>query len=1076
MRNHETGKRVAPRRPLPTRRLLSLLMALVMSLSLVQITAFAEETDQQSVQRTKQITDAGGTAYFKADGTSSTENDWAVKLSRTLTPTGTENLFNVNLEVTTRDNTVSTDAKAAAVLVIDTSGSMNECATCGSYQEYHRENDKRTEYVYKCPDGSGTVWKDERGGFFGGDDGYCDNCGEPWSKWVWNGWYHERVFTHIKTPVESTGHDFQSRLTSAKEAAKDFLDSYAKNASGNTSDASRYVAIVTFAKSANSKKISEQYWVDVTNQASLTAAKTAINGLTADGATNTEAGLQLASNLLGAETVSRISNKFVVLLTDGQPTYYIENYEGNKRDGLDKVPSGYLIFDGVAGPGNKTTSAETAPVETVSKTLGETAKIYSVVYGLTDYKTNEIQKIPDGNGEMVAMDDWMKDNCGMTDVYPADSIAALKAAFRTILKTIKEESVSSTVVTAVNNMTGTGALTNLYTFVQFTNQNGAEVADNDNVTWDLSKATVKTVADNQTTYQMSYKVQMHTEVKNFAKETSYHLGTATLSYKVNDKNVGPVDFPNVAAKGYLGTLTFTKVDSADNAKKLDGAIFVLAEAGKEFSYLDVSKNGGVVSFGGIPSGYAYNLTETKAPEGYVKTGKTWSVSVNYGAVTVTENVEGGEAEPFNPATVNFQVVNTKQPDPKPEKVTYRVEYYLEKTYGYDKTPDYAVNGERETVGQITIQGLYEAGFESVLAGYLFDAETTDINNYPLSDGTVVPGKQVEVEDGDVFKLYYELDTSEPVTDYVDYVIEYYYRDSPTGTYVLAEEETIRSDENTRVRRGDSLGVPGTIRTGYTLDANVDGGSTPGMYTLTADETTFKLYYTMEEQSETSLTYTVRYFYRDSDTAEYVEETAESYSGSAKEGVVLTVNAGAKSGYTFTKGDKPGTYNLTAAKHNFELYYTKQSSEPIIDPPVTPTYNYYTVTVNYYDKDSGVLLQQYTSPSQLEYTTYDVTARDKIAIEGYTYVETNGDALTGTLNGNKVINVYYTKDTTPVDPPVTPVDPPVTPVDPPVTPVDPAPVDPPKTGDAMTFWVAAAAASALGLAALALTGKKRREEV
>ena len=214
---------------------------------------------------------------------------------------------------------------------------------------------------------------------------------------------------------------------------------------------------------------------------------------------------------------------------------------------------------------------------------------------------------------------------------------------------------------------------------------------------------------------------------------------------------------------------------------------------------------------------------------------------------------------------------------------------------------------------------------------------------------------------------------------------------------------------------------------------------------------------------------MRYFYRDSDTAEYVEETTESYSGSAKEGVVLTVKAGAKSGYTFTKGDKPGTYNLTAAKHNFELYYTKQSSEPIIDPPVTPTYNYYTVTVNYYDKDSGVLLQQYTSPSQLEYTTYDVTARDKIAIEGYTYVETTGDALTGTLNGNKVINVYYTKDSAPVDPPVTPVDPPV-------TPVDPAPVDPPKTGDAMTFWVAAAAASALGLAALALTGKKRREEV
>ena len=567
---------------------------------------------------------------------------------------------------------------------------------------------------------------------------------------------------------------------------------------------------------------------------------------------------------------------------------------------------------------------------------------------------------------------------------------------------------------------------------------------------------------------------MRTEADGFQAGKEYSLGDATLSFKVNDGEPKTVAFPAVSAKGYLADLSFTKVESVgEEYAPLSGAEFKLTVPSDSLRGHTKPLNGtsgdkGVVAIPGIPSGYTYTLSETKAPEGYQAIeGTIWRVSVDYGVTTVTKGQE---------TVTDLVIENEKIPTPPAEKVTYKVEYYLEKAYGYDKTPDYTVNGERETVGQITIQGLYEAGFESVLAGYLFDKETTDINNYPLSDGTVAPGKLVEVKDGDVFKLYYELDTSEPVTDYVDYVIEYYYRDSPTDTYVLAEEETIRSDENTRVRRGDSLGVPGTIRTGYTLDANVDGGSTPGMYTLTADKTTFKLYYTMEEQPETSLTYTVRYFYRDSDTAEYVEETAESYSGSAKEGVVLTVKAGAKSGYTFTKGDKPGTYNLTAAKHNFELYYTKQSSEPIIDPPVTPTYNYYTVTVNYYDKDSGVLLQQYTSPSQLEYTTYDVTARDKIAIEGYTYVETNGDALTGTLNGNKVINVYYTKDTTPVDPPVTPVDPPVTPVDPPVTPVDPAPVDPPKTGDAMTFWVAAAAASALGLAALALANKKRREEV
>lgn len=44
MANHYSGKRAAGRKPVG-KRALSLLMALVMSLSLVQITAFAVETD-----------------------------------------------------------------------------------------------------------------------------------------------------------------------------------------------------------------------------------------------------------------------------------------------------------------------------------------------------------------------------------------------------------------------------------------------------------------------------------------------------------------------------------------------------------------------------------------------------------------------------------------------------------------------------------------------------------------------------------------------------------------------------------------------------------------------------------------------------------------------------------------------------------------------------------------------------------------------------------------------------------------------------------------------------------------------
>lgn len=237
MANHYFGKRAAGRKPVG-KRALSLLMALVMSLSLVQITAFAVETDQS-----KQVTNPGDTVYYKADGTEGSENDWAVKLSRTLTETSTENLFNVDLEVTTKDNTVSTDAEAVTVLVIDTSGSMGYCAVCGQKGQGEGQNHGATGYqwVYECDSKPGSYWADED------RNDVCDNCGKEAYEWDWFwGW----VSTHTEKRIPVGAHPFQSRLTAAKKVAKDFLDDYAKNASGSTSTKPRYVAVVEYAKTA----------------------------------------------------------------------------------------------------------------------------------------------------------------------------------------------------------------------------------------------------------------------------------------------------------------------------------------------------------------------------------------------------------------------------------------------------------------------------------------------------------------------------------------------------------------------------------------------------------------------------------------------------------------------------------------------------------------------------------------------------------------------------------------------------------------------------------------------------------
>lgn len=64
MANHYSGKRAAGRKP-SAKRALSLLMALVMSLSLVQITAFAE--NDTAADKT-QVVEAGGIAYYDKNG------------------------------------------------------------------------------------------------------------------------------------------------------------------------------------------------------------------------------------------------------------------------------------------------------------------------------------------------------------------------------------------------------------------------------------------------------------------------------------------------------------------------------------------------------------------------------------------------------------------------------------------------------------------------------------------------------------------------------------------------------------------------------------------------------------------------------------------------------------------------------------------------------------------------------------------------------------------------------------------------------------------------------------------------
>ena len=240
--------------------------------------------------------------------------------------------------------------------------------------------------------------------------------------------------------------------------------------------------------------------------------------------------------------------------------------------------------------------------------------------------------------------------------------------------------------------------------------------------------------------------------------------------------------------------------------------------------------------------------------------------------------------------------------------------------------------------------------------------------------------------------------------------------------------------------------------------------------LAEEENVIHIYYVKEIDTRPAAQYTVVHEY---------------YTNGSKDGASDPIVVAAKVGDEVTAEDiakvtsyQGNTYTYTGANPESltvvagEVAVITLRYDRTYNPPVGPSYDYYTVTVNYYDKDSGEVIHTAYTTTQREYTAYDVTAQDKIAITGYTYVETTGDTLTGTLNGNKVINVYYTKDND-IDDGNTPTDP-GTDIGDDDVPVTPA--KPPKTGDSMGLWIAATMVSGMGLIWLSLSGKKRKEEI
>lgn len=327
------------------------------------------------------------------------------------------------------------------------------------------------------------------------------------------------------------------RLYIAKAKAKDFLKKYAENA-GNSK---RYVSVVQFG--TNAKRLGTAF-VDVNTEAGLKAANGFIDDLDYDGGTNIEAGFALAGNIINEQSVKNVSNKSVILLTDGAPTVPL-----NKED----------LYKGDAGHGKFTNPEDYDDIKIyVKKIRDANASVYTILYAL-DKTTEAVYEsgyaylvIWKENKQFQENKDFLKfyqKLLGEKNVSKANTEGSLKNVFEALVKEIKNDIKAE----------GLKVSDPMGMFINFDKDSIKNIQDakfeNDILTWNPVVPT-SVSADGTKSYILKYKVKLDVEKEGFEEGKEYAtngITTLTYTYKDEEKTLN-FDVPKV--KGVVPTVQY----------------------------------------------------------------------------------------------------------------------------------------------------------------------------------------------------------------------------------------------------------------------------------------------------------------------------------------------------------------------------------------------------------------------------------------------------------------------------------------------------------------------------------------
>ena len=690
---------------------LSVLSAMLLALVPASVWAAGEigttESTAAEQQEQKQIVYSGGT-----DG--NLEDD-GVEISKTISPTGSENIFDISLQVKTTQNIseIYDTPDAAVVIVMDISNTMNEKFPQGSSSSrYDAAISSAEDFITQFQQRSENSKAERKIGYV-----------------AFNTDAHRiSEMTECRTAAQASA---------LKKAIKERTGNII-NDGGYTNSHSRFTNM----------------------EAGLKLGADMLEGVSADN--------KYMIFLSDGFPTTYISSGY-----SGYDPYCTAGEQGNDGVFYDAVTDKYCKYgtsysNKAAAKARKTAaSIKSAGIkifavgidiggQTIQKFINQTAGA-GYPHSVVD-RENETYEL--GSADSAdAFRNWLRNSIGSNFYYDSNDTAGLSSAYDKIFEEIRKELEKKVTGKWVTE----DPVPEYISFVSFFDNKGALSGDtlagewkqeaentvgytgSGTISWDLKKSGYTLQKENDRdiyTYTLKYRVRLVNEQDGFKEEKQYKTtGTTTLKYMITVNGQTGEDktlqFPVPEIKGYTGELEFDKKDSV-NKLPIKGAKFKLKHAddlcgagenttcSSQNTLIEditaVSDSEGRVKFDAIASGHIYRIYETKAGPGYTPVAaeglEIGTVIVSYGQTKFIPKDAKDPVDKFimeNTAETGSLVLE-KQVETDEEQGLYNP--------GNQKTYDFTIKGPVRAFGEYEAVRSCGDNQDGIAEKVIFDNDNT----------------------------------------------------------------------------------------------------------------------------------------------------------------------------------------------------------------------------------------------------------------------------------------------------------------------------------------------------------------